>query len=67
MDKPPENSSLTLIPHYIYEYNVTNGVTPPYMSLFYVNSELLYEYHYNNSKLDFLRKHPLRKATSWSR
>ncbi|GME27536.1 fungal fucose-specific lectin protein [Neofusicoccum parvum] len=52
--KPPQNSSLTLVSHYIYDYN-TSAKGSPYVSLFYVNSDILYEYHYNNSKFDFIK------------
>lgn len=56
--KPPPNSSLTIVPHYVYNYNTT-AKGPPYISLFYVNSDKLYEYHYNNTKFDFMSKSAL--------
>ncbi|KKY17148.1 hypothetical protein UCDDS831_g06618 [Diplodia seriata] len=52
--KPPVNSSLALVPHYIYDYNRT--AKAPWVSLFFVDSNVLWQYHYHkNGKLDFMR------------
>ncbi|GME57599.1 fungal fucose-specific lectin protein [Neofusicoccum parvum] len=55
MVKPPANASLAIVPHYMYDYNVTAKSKQPYVSLFYVNSDVLYEYHYYNGKFDWNR------------
>ncbi|OJD34329.1 fungal fucose-specific lectin protein [Diplodia corticola] len=50
---PPANSSLTLVPHYIYDYNRT--AKAPWVSLFFVDSEILWQYHYRRNRLAFMR------------
>lgn len=58
MVKPPTNASLAIVPHYMYDYNITTRSSRrPYVSLFFINSDILYEYHYYDSEFDFLRKH----------
>lgn len=49
--KPPQNSSLALVPHYIYDYNQTTK--DPWLSVFFVNDDVLWEYHYKNNQMTF--------------
>lgn len=49
--KPPQNSSLAFVPHYIYDYNQTTK--DPWLSVFFVNDDVLWEYHYKNNQMTF--------------
>ncbi|KAK0638192.1 hypothetical protein DIS24_g10066 [Lasiodiplodia hormozganensis] len=49
--KPPQNSSLAFVPHYIYDYN--QSTKDPWLSVFFVNDDVLWEYHYKNNQMTF--------------